>query len=114
MMWPPHSVKILSTPSFLSALATSRPPEITWPALFFCFSVSSAVVVTAAICRISYEVWCWQSTSSRLSLFPDEVYDILYIRVKEKNFAKPEAAERWTPTLLTRPDPPRLQEKNRV
>src|ERR1700730_2295047 len=85
MMWPPHSVKIVSTPSFLSALATSLPPEITLPTLFFCFSVSSAVDVTAAICRISYEVWCWQSTSSRLSLCPDEIYDILYISVKEKN-----------------------------
>src|SRR5713226_3202878 len=28
MMWPPHSVKMTSTPSFLSALATRLPPEI--------------------------------------------------------------------------------------
>src|ERR1017187_4534987 len=44
MMWPPQRVKIVSTPSLLSALATKWPPEMT-PAsrLFFC-SVSSAVV----------------------------------------------------------------------
>src|SRR6266446_6533550 len=30
MIWPPHSVKIASTPSFLSALATRLPPEIFW------------------------------------------------------------------------------------
>src|SRR5579872_5455281 len=45
MMCPPHSVKMVSTPSFFSAFATRCPPETT-PAsrLFFC-RVSSAVVV---------------------------------------------------------------------
>src|SRR5690348_4263666 len=28
MIWPPHRVKMASTPSFLSALATRLPPEI--------------------------------------------------------------------------------------
>src|SRR3974390_3146944 len=45
MMWPPQSVKIVSTPSFLSALATKWPPETTLASRVFCFSVSSAVVV---------------------------------------------------------------------
>src|ERR1700739_1256849 len=30
MIWPPHRVKMASTPSFLSALATRLPPEIFW------------------------------------------------------------------------------------
>src|SRR5208282_3264981 len=30
MIWPPQSVKMASTPSFLSALATRLPPEIFW------------------------------------------------------------------------------------
>src|SRR5271163_2703782 len=30
IIWPPHSVKMASTPSFLSALATRLPPEIFW------------------------------------------------------------------------------------
>src|ERR1019366_2386926 len=45
MIWPPQSVKIVSTPSFLSALATRWPPETTLLSRSFCFSVSSAVVV---------------------------------------------------------------------
>src|ERR1700752_2371234 len=30
IIWPPHRVKMASTPSFLSALATRLPPEIFW------------------------------------------------------------------------------------
>src|SRR5882762_6989256 len=45
MTWPPHRVKIVSTPSFLSALATKCPPEMTLASRVFRLSVSSAVVV---------------------------------------------------------------------
>ena len=43
MMWPPHSVKIVSTPSFLSARATRWPPEMTLPLRSFLASVSREV-----------------------------------------------------------------------
>src|SRR5580692_6934406 len=46
MMCPPHSVKIVSTPSFFKALATRCPPETTLASRVFFFSVSSAVVLT--------------------------------------------------------------------
>src|SRR3984893_504356 len=45
MMCPPHRVKIVSTPSFFSALATRCPPEMTLASRLFRLSVSSAVVV---------------------------------------------------------------------
>src|SRR6516162_9067529 len=45
MMWPPQSVKIVSTPSFFSALATRWPPETTSASRLLRLSVSSAVVV---------------------------------------------------------------------
>src|SRR6267378_8175673 len=45
MMCPPQSVKIVSTPSFFSALATRCPPEMTLASRLFRLSVSSAVVV---------------------------------------------------------------------
>src|SRR5437016_9723851 len=45
MMCPPHRVKIVSTPSFLSALATRCPPEMTLASRLLRLSVSSAVVV---------------------------------------------------------------------
>src|SRR3569623_1885461 len=48
MMWPPHSEKIVSTPSFLSAFATRWPPETTPALRVFCLSVSSAVVLLVA------------------------------------------------------------------
>src|ERR1019366_10507768 len=48
MIWPPHSVKIVSTPSFLSALATRWPPETRAASLLFGRSVSSAVVAIGA------------------------------------------------------------------
>src|ERR671918_414114 len=44
MMWPPHSVKIVSTPSFRSALAARWPPEMTLASVLRCFSVSVAVL----------------------------------------------------------------------
>src|SRR5882757_7477638 len=53
MMWPPHSVKIVSTPSFFSARATRCPPEITSALRDFCLSVSSAV---PAVGRVSMTV----------------------------------------------------------
>ncbi len=40
MIWPPHSVKIVSTPSFFSALATRWPPEMTPASLLYLASVS--------------------------------------------------------------------------
>src|SRR6266851_7105936 len=43
MMWPPHSVKMTSTPSFLSALATRLPPEI------LALSVRASVGVTLTV-----------------------------------------------------------------
>src|SRR3954451_398592 len=43
MMWPPHRVKMVSTPSLLRALATSRPPETTSASRLFLCSVSVAV-----------------------------------------------------------------------
>src|SRR2546423_8450886 len=45
MMCPPHRVKMVSTPSFFSALATRCPPEMTSALRLFRLSVSSAVVV---------------------------------------------------------------------
>src|SRR5882762_7237206 len=45
MMCPPHRVKIVSTPSFFSALATRCPPEMTLASRLLRLSVSSAVVV---------------------------------------------------------------------
>src|SRR6476646_3504987 len=48
MMWPPHRVKMVSTPSFLSALATSRPPETTLASRLFLCSVSVAVDMIGA------------------------------------------------------------------
>src|ERR1700712_1760169 len=45
MIWPPHRVKIVSTPSAFSALATRWPPDSTLPSRRFCASVSSAVLV---------------------------------------------------------------------
>src|ERR1700747_3713097 len=45
MMWPPQSVKIVSTPSFFRALATRWPPEMTSASRLLRLSVSSAVVV---------------------------------------------------------------------
>src|SRR6266542_6343801 len=53
MMWPPHSVKIVSTPSLFSAFATRCPPETTFASRVFCFSVSSAVVVGVATGRVA-------------------------------------------------------------
>src|SRR5918996_5890965 len=44
MIWPPHSVKIVSTPSFFRALAARWPPEMTLASVLRCFSVSVAVV----------------------------------------------------------------------
>src|SRR5271165_984730 len=49
MMWPPQSVKIVSTPSFLSALATRWPPEITLASRLLRCRVSSAVLGLAGI-----------------------------------------------------------------
>src|ERR1700722_4690655 len=49
MMWPPQSVKIVSTPSFLSARATRWPPDIRAASLLFGRSVSSAVVGVGAL-----------------------------------------------------------------
>src|SRR5580658_8043589 len=48
MMWPPHSVKIVSTPSFFSAFATRCPPETTPASRLLRLSVSSAVEVAGA------------------------------------------------------------------
>src|SRR5580704_3667376 len=48
MMWPPQSVKIVSTPSLLSARATRWPPEINVASLLFGRSVSSAVLDAGA------------------------------------------------------------------
>src|SRR6266513_1905258 len=45
MMCPPHRVKMVSTPSFFSALATRCPPEMTSALRLFRLRVSSAVVV---------------------------------------------------------------------
>src|SRR5690242_12845241 len=45
MMWPPQSVKIVSTPSLFSAFATRWPPEMTSASRLLRLSVSSAVVV---------------------------------------------------------------------
>src|SRR5438270_1956125 len=45
MMWPPQSVKMVSTPSFFRALATRWPPEMTLVSRLLRLSVSSAVVV---------------------------------------------------------------------
>src|SRR5205814_8854582 len=48
MICPPQSVQITSTPSFLSALATRFPPEITGPvaslplSLLFAFAIRSS------------------------------------------------------------------------
>src|SRR5665213_329438 len=44
MIWPPQSVKMVSTPSFLSALATKCPPETSAASWLLGRSVSSAVV----------------------------------------------------------------------
>src|ERR1700736_6879534 len=44
MMCPPHSVKIVSTPSFFSAFATRWPPEATPASRLFLCRVSSGVV----------------------------------------------------------------------
>src|SRR5215472_17796335 len=44
MMCPPQRVKIVSTPSFFSALATRWPPEMTSASRLLRLSVSSAVV----------------------------------------------------------------------
>src|ERR687898_2776020 len=44
MMWPPHSVKIVSTPSFLSALAARWPPEMTLASVLLRCRVSVAVL----------------------------------------------------------------------
>src|SRR3982074_2040936 len=44
MMCPPQSVKIVSTPSFFSALATRWPPEATPASRLFLCRVSSAVL----------------------------------------------------------------------
>src|SRR5258706_16383942 len=49
MIWPPHSVKIVSTPSFFSARATRCPPEITSALRDFCLSVSSAVLAAGRL-----------------------------------------------------------------
>src|SRR5579863_8811110 len=49
MMWPPHRVKIVSTPSFLRAFATRWPPETSVASLLFGRSVSSAVVELVAL-----------------------------------------------------------------
>src|SRR5258705_4631600 len=48
MMSPPQSVKIVSTPSLFSALATRWPPETTLASRVLRFSVSSAVVDAGA------------------------------------------------------------------
>src|SRR2546427_12837999 len=45
MMWPPQSVKMVSTPSFFRALATRWPPEMTPVSRLLRLSVSSAVLV---------------------------------------------------------------------
>src|ERR1700733_13408845 len=45
MMWPPHNVKMVSTPSFLSAFATRWPPETTAASRLLGCKVLSAVVV---------------------------------------------------------------------
>src|SRR5579863_4937081 len=44
MMWPPQRVKMVSTPSFFSALATKCPPDTTLASRLFRCRVSSAVV----------------------------------------------------------------------
>src|ERR1700722_17808759 len=49
MMWPPQSVKIVSTPSLFSALATRWPPEITPASRLLRCRVSSAVVLLDGI-----------------------------------------------------------------
>src|ERR1700689_2458389 len=49
MMWPPHNVKIVSTPSFLSAFATRCPPETTAASRLLGCKVLSAVVVAAVV-----------------------------------------------------------------
>src|ERR1700686_1829016 len=49
MVGPPQSVNIVSTPSFLSALATRWPPETRAASLLLGRSVSSAVVAVAVI-----------------------------------------------------------------
>src|ERR1700679_1547588 len=49
MMCPPHRVKMVSTPSFFSALATRWPPEITLASRIFRCSVSSAVVALVGL-----------------------------------------------------------------
>src|SRR5215831_4295736 len=46
MMWPPQRVKIVSTPSDFSALATRCPPETMLGSALLRASVSSAVVLT--------------------------------------------------------------------
>src|ERR1700693_965570 len=49
MMCPPQSVKIVSTPSFLSALATRGPPDTSAASLLLGLRVSSAVVEVPAL-----------------------------------------------------------------
>src|ERR1700733_887225 len=49
MMWPPHNVKMVSTPSFLSAFATRCPPETTAASRLLGCKVLSAVVVAAVV-----------------------------------------------------------------
>src|SRR5438270_3403644 len=66
MMCPPHSVKIVSTPSLFSALATRWPPEMTVESRVLRLRVSSAVVVDAvvvgargAMTEAMYRSFCW-------------------------------------------------------
>src|SRR5271170_2740075 len=65
MMWPPQSVKMVSTPSFLSALATRWPPEITLASRLLRCRVSSAVValtglgVGFTVAMLSPSSGCW-------------------------------------------------------
>src|SRR5579859_709296 len=49
MMWPPQSVKMVSTPSFFRALATKWPPEITFASRLLRCRVSSAVVALGGL-----------------------------------------------------------------
>src|SRR2546429_8926552 len=66
MLGPPHSVKIVSTPSLFSALATRWPPEMTVESRVLRLRVSSAGGVDAvvvggrgAMTEAMYRSFCW-------------------------------------------------------
>src|SRR5574341_2453650 len=88
MMWPPQSVQITSTPSFLSALATKWPPEITGPVASVLVSLLVGVAMVSSLSFLGKDLALHRkqkTVSATVSLRGQQTFNEAVIEIKRPN-----------------------------